>query len=236
MVEREDVIAGGIGAAKALASRFIPGVSEMLAGFDSYRSARFERETKEFLDCLHADLTRVDKKFDPAWFSTPDGERFAHKVLDCAIDAQLSDKKELFARALLNGAATPETELIEKFRFVDILRHLSLAALMVLADIHHSLAPDARGPGRTPPTNKPYPHVDPKRISEKLSPKYDPYVVESALCELQGQGLFSSTAEWSPQPDGSFRTGGGFSDALAYTDFTCRFVEFITIENERTSG
>ncbi len=234
MAKVTDVIAGGIGSAKALASR-VPVIGEMIAGFDSYKSAQFERETKDFLQHLDTAILQVGTKFDASWFATADGEKFARKVLDCAIDAQLSDKKELFVKALLNGALSPEMELIEKLKFVDILRHLSRAALMVLSDMHQLLAPEARGPGRTPPTNKPYPHVDPKRIAESLSAKYDPYAVESALCEMQGQGLFSSTAEWTLQPSGSYRSGGGFSDALAYTDFTCRFVEFITIQENGTS-
>jgi len=234
MPKVSDVIAGGIGSAKAFASR-LPIVGEIIAGFDSYRNARFERETTEFLHHLDTALAQVGESFDPSWFASPDGERYARKVLDCAVDAQLADKKELFAKALLNGAIVEQIDLVEKFKFIDILRQLSRAALMVLADMHEFLGPDTRGPGRTPPTNKPYPLVDPKRIAERLSSKYDPYLIEASLSEMQGQGLFSSTGEWNRQADGSSRPGGGFSEALAYTDFTCRFVEFITLQCKDTT-
>ena len=227
MPKKSDVIAAGVGVGKSLASK-APILSEIIAGFDSYRSARFERETKEFLHELDMAIGKVEGKFDGSWFTSSDGERFARKVLDCAVDAQLADKKQLFANAFINGAISEELNLLEKFKFIDILRQLSLSALMVLADMHKILGPDARRPGRTPPM-KPYPLVDQKQIAERLSSNYDPYLVEASLYEMQGQGLFSNTGQWNRQADGSSRIGGGYSDALAYTDFTCRFVKFITI-------
>lgn len=235
MPQVSDLIAGGKGLAKALASR-IPVFSEIFATFDSYRKARFERETKEFLNYLETALAQVGEKFDPSWFASPDGEKYARKVFDCGVDAQLAEKKELFAKALLSGAIVEEIDLYEKLKFIDILRQLSRAALNVLADMHEFLAPDARGPGRTPSTNKPYPLVDPKRIAERLSSKYHPYLIEASLYEMQGQGLFSNIGEWTRQADGSSRPGGGFAEELAYTDFTCRFVEFITLRKKTQRG
>jgi hypothetical protein len=224
----DDVAAGVVGTIKSVVSR-VPLLGEMIAGWDAYPSARFERETQEFLKALDSALVRFGQKLDPSWFATLDGEKFARKVLDCAVDAQLADKKELFANALVNGAVNANASPIEKLKFVDMLRQMSLASLMVLADIHSVLSPDVRGAGREPLSNKPYPLVDPKRIAERLSPKYGPYLVESAMQEMQSQGLFSSTGEWTRQKDGSSRPGRGFADALTYTDFTCRFVEFITV-------
>jgi hypothetical protein len=228
MIKTSDIVAGGFGSAKALASR-VPILNEILAGFDSYKRARFEPETEEFLQHLYTALDRVEQKFEPSWFTTHEGDIFARKVLDCAVDAQLADKKELFANALVSGALDGRTSDIEKLKFVDFLRHLSRAAIMVLADIHSMLSAEARGPGRNPRIDKSYPLVDPKRIAEHLSSKYNAYLVEAALQEMQSYGLFSSTGEWIRQPDGTSRPGGGFDHALAYTDFTCRFVEFITL-------
>jgi hypothetical protein len=224
---RSDVLAGVIGSAKALASR-LPLLGEAIGGYDSYHRARFERGTKEFMEHLDEALGQIGEKSDLTWLTTPDGERFARKVLDCGIDAQLADKKQLFARALVNGALREEASLVEKLKFVDMLRLLSRASLDVLADVHNLLSHDARRPGHHPPANKPYPLVNPKRIAERLGSKYDPYLVEAALQEMQSHGLFSSTAEWTRQADGSLHPQG-FSDALTYTDFTCRFVEFITL-------
>ena len=149
-------------------------------------------------------------------------------MLDCAVDAQLADKKALFANALVNGAIASGVSPLEKLKFVDMLRQMSKASLMVLADMHSTLSADVRGPGRQPVSTKPYPLVEPMRIAEQLSSKYDPYLVESTLREMESQGFFSSTGEWTRQQDGSSRPGGGFATALSYTDFTCRFVEFIT--------
>ena len=151
----EDVAAGVVGTVKALVSR-MPGLGEMIAGWDAYHKARFERETQDFLKALDSVLARMGRSLDPSWFTTLEGETFARKVLDCAVDAQLADKKELFANALVNGAINVEITPIEKLKFVDMLRQMSRASLMVLADIHSMLSPDVRGPGRQPPSNRPY--------------------------------------------------------------------------------
>ena len=48
----------------------------------------------------------------------------------------MEDKQELFINALINGVRDKETSNLEKLKFIDILRHLSLASLMILADMH----------------------------------------------------------------------------------------------------
>lgn len=91
---------------------------------------------------------------------------------------------------------------------------------------------NVRGPGRTFDTLKGIPYIDPSKVAEQLSKKYHPYSVTSAIHELEGEGLFSNVGEWRKQHDGSFAQGSGFQDGLSYTDFTYRFVEFITINDK----
>jgi hypothetical protein len=111
MIKTSDIVAVGFGSAKALASR-VPILNEILAGFDSYKRARFEPETEEFLQHLYTALDRVEQKFEPSWFTTHEGDIFARKVLDCAVDAQLADKKELFANALVSGRLMDEPRIL----------------------------------------------------------------------------------------------------------------------------
>ncbi len=228
MTNGKDIIAGVNGALKALAGK-IPILNELISGYDAYRHAQFERETKKFLEVLHSGIESLSEKLDLSWLSTPEGETFAYKVVESAIDAQIADKRELFANALINGISKKDTDELLKLKFIDILRNLSKASLMILSEMHEFLSGNVRGPGRKPPRNQPYPIVKTGDIVSKLGAKYDPYLIASAIWEMQSQGLFDETAEWGIGQDGHIQSKGGFSSALAYTDFTCRFVEFITL-------
>ena len=50
---------------------------------------------------------------------------------------------------------------------------------------------------------------------------------------MESQGLFSRTGEWRKNSTGTFVEGGGFSTDLCYTDFTARFVEFVTLKDKK---
>ena len=90
-----------------------------------------------------------------------------------------------------------------------------------------------RGPNRNADPISAFPHIDPDKIAEELSSSFHPYLVTSAINEMESQGLFSRTGEWKTSShDGSYVSGGGFSTDVCYTDFTARFVEFITISEE----
>ena len=142
----------------------------------------------------------------------------------------MEDKQELFVNAFINGVNKQTIPQLEKLKFVDMLRQLSRASLMVLAEMQKMFISQVRGPDREPDTTKPYPLVDPSRIAQDLSDKYDPYLVTSAISEMESQGLFSRTGEWKRDTSGRHLPGGGFSTELCYTDFAARFVEFIIIE------
>lgn len=94
--------------------------------------------------------------------------------------------------------------------------------------MHTMYARQVRGQGWSPDPIGPYPMVEPTDVAEKLSNKYNPYLVTAAVYELQSHGLFSTTGEWLKLGDGTLRPGGGFQTALCYTDFAARFVEFIS--------
>jgi hypothetical protein len=129
---------------------------------------------------------------------------------------------------LINGVNDKSTSELEKLKFVDMLRHLSRASLLVLAEIHKLFLGQVRGPGRDIDLTSSYPLVAPDDIAEKLSNKYDPYLVTSSISEMESQGLFSRTGEWRKDPTtGKQMPGGGFLTEMCYTDFSARFVEFI---------
>jgi hypothetical protein len=140
----------------------------------------------------------------------------------------MEDKQELFINALVNGVRDKETSHLEKLKFVDILRHLSLASLMLLADMHQMFKSKVKGRGRPGPSIDGSPLVDPGQIAQELSDKYHPYLINASIYEMESQGLFSNIHEWRKSRDGKYISGTYFNNALSYTDFTFRFVEFIT--------
>jgi len=211
----------------------VPGLGQAIAGWDAYKKSGFERNLKAIISHLNNKIDDFESFFSDDWFKSQEGQQFTRKVFDSAFDMQMEDKQELFINALINGALDKETTNLEKLKFVDMLRNLSLASHMVLADIHKMFIDDVRGPGRNADLISAFPLINPSIISKELSATYHPYLVTSAISEMESQGLFSRTGEWRKKNhDGSFVEGAGFSTDLCYTDFTARFVEFVTLEEE----
>lgn len=223
----KDALEALSGTAKSALS-LIPGLGQAIAGYDEYRRSQFNRSLLSLLQSLEQKVNDVRAFTTSEWLQSEDGQQFCWKVLSSALDSQIEEKQELFVNALIQGTARPEVSQLEKLKFIDMLRHLSKAALMVLADMHAMYGGQVRGPGRSPDPVSAYPMVEPTDIAEKLSAKYDPYLVTSAVYELQSHGLFSTTGEWRKFADGTFHAGGGFQTALCYTDFAARFAEFIS--------
>ena len=117
--------------------------------------------------------------------------------------------------------------LEEKTKFIDMLRQLSLASLQILAEMHTMFEPSSRRPGREQNLDSGAPLIDAEKIAEQLSDKHDPYLIVSAVKELESQGLFSNVHSFHKVGD-KFKAGPGFQNALTYTDFSARFVEFIS--------
>jgi len=224
-----DLLQALIGTVKSAAS-MVPGVAPIIAGVDAYRRSQMERNIFKFINHLKDKVDNLSSLLSNDWLRTSDGEQFFSKVWDAALDSQIVDKQELFASALVQGVSNPNIPNLEKLKFIDMLRHLSLASLMVLAEMHTMFKDQVRGPSRTPDPIDAFPLVDPTTIAEKLSDKYDPYLVVSAVSELESEGLFCKIGEWTRNANGEFKSGGGFATAMCYTDFTARFVEFITVD------
>jgi len=228
LTEREENLFAGLSATAKSALSLVPGLGQALSGWDAYHRSAFDRNVRKVIEYLSDRIDNIEDFFQDKYLHTEKGQQFARKVFDAAFDAQLEDKQELFMNALVNGAKSKTTTELEKLKFVDILRHLSRASLMILAEMHNMLINQVRGPMRQPDPTSSYPLVDPSAIAENLSEIYDPYLVTSSISEMESQGLFSRTGEWRKDPvSGRQMPGGGFSTEMCYTDFAARFVEFI---------
>lgn len=227
--DRENDLLEALSGTTKSALSLLPVVGQAIAGFDAYKRSAFERSVLELIKHLADKVENLNDFFLQEYFQTSAGEQLLRKTLDSALDAQLNDKQELFANALVNAPDSTNLAEIQKLKFVDMLRHLSLAALMVLSEMHKMFIAQVRGQGRNPGLMSPLPQVDPDSVAKKLGHLYEPYLVTAAIYELQSVGLFSKTGEWRKQGTDEYAPGGGFATELCYTDFSARFVEFITI-------
>jgi len=220
---------GALSSTTKSALSLIPVLGQAIAGWDAYKRSSFERNVRKLIEHLSQKVDDLKAFFSADYFQTEEGQLFTRKVIDAALDSQLEDKQELFVNALINAPTSQSLGELQTLKFVDMLRHLSRAALMVLAEMHRMFCKQVRGPGRNPDPTQSFPLVDPASIAEKLSDRYDPYLVTSAISEMESQGLFSRTGEWRKDATGRYMSGGGFATEMCYTDFAARFVEFITV-------
>ena len=211
------------GALKTLASRF-PGLGEALGAYEEFERCRKEKTLAQFVEDVHDRLERAQPKLDGDWLGSEEGQVFVGKVIDAALDAQTADKRQLFANALLNGAIM-NIPLATKTKFVDLLRSLSRLALDVLAELHSEFRSKVANHSESTV-------ITPERVAEQLcsgSSELDPYAVISAIEELRSAGLFSYVTRWRRTADGAVSSSESYSAGnIAYTEFTTRFVEFIT--------
>jgi hypothetical protein len=212
-------ILGGI--TKSLLSR-IPVIKEAIAGAEAYRQYTFRKNVQTLMDRLSEKIDDMEKFSRHESFRTPDGEQFIRKVIDAAIDEQLQDKHEFFINAMINGVNDQTIGQLEKLKFIDILRQLSRIAILVLLEIHNLFKDN-----RTPPIIQST-FINPENIAEKLSYKYNPYLTLSAISELISMGLFSSTIEWFKTHEGGYKSGKYSPSGVNYTEFTAKFIEFIS--------
>ena len=211
----------------------IPGLDQAISGWDSYQRSKFERNLLKVINQLKEQVDNIESFFSDEWIKTEDGKQFSRKVFDCVFDTQLEDKQELFVNALINGVKDKKSTHLEKLKFIDMLRHLSRASLMVLAEMHKMFINNVRGPNRNADPISAFPFIDSGKIVEKLSSSFHPYLITSAIREMESQGLFDRMGEWTKSShDGSYVSGQGFLNDDCYTDFTARFVEFIKISKE----
>lgn len=237
LTDREnDLLKSLSGTAKSALS-LLPVVGQAIAGLDAYKRSSFDRSILKLIEHLSEKVEDLDTFFRQEYFQSAAGEQILRKIIDSALDDQLNDKQELFVNALVNAPGTTDLDEIQKLKFVDMLRHLSLAALVVLSKMHKMFIEQVRGPGRNPDPTSSFSQVDPDRIAENLGHLYEPYLVTSTIYEMQSVGLFSKIGEWRKLGTGGYIPGSGFATELCYTDFSARFVEFITIaKKEQLEG
>lgn len=186
-----DLLEALSGTAKSALS-IIPGLGQAIAGWESYKRSGFDRNLLNVIKQLQEKTGSLGTLFSQEWIKTEEGQQFSRKVFDSAFDTQLEDKQELFVNALINGINDDQTEYLEKLKFVDMLRNLSRASLMVLADMHKMFINKVKGPDRVADSISPLPRVDSNSIAQELSTKYHPYLITSAISEMESQGLFSN--------------------------------------------
>lgn len=232
LTEREKNLMAALSGTTKSALSLIPVLGQAIAGWDAYKHSAFERNVRQLIEHLFQKVDDLKVFSSAEYFQTDEGQLFARKVIDAALDPQLEDKQELFVNALANAPTSQSIGELQKLKFIDILRHLSRAAVMVLAEMHKMFYNQVRGPGRNPDPIQSFPLVDPTSIAQKLSNIYDPYLVTSAISEMESQGLFSRTGEWRKDRSGQYMPGGGFATEMCYTDFAARFVEFITAKRK----
>ena len=226
----KDALQASSGTIKSALS-LVPGLAQAIAGLDAYNQSKFERNVQSMITYLNDKVDNLGSICSDEWLETENGKLFSRKVVDSALDAQLEDKQELFFNALINGVRNRDISELEKLKFVDMLRQLSRASLEVLADMHKIYGDQASRPGRKQNTSA-SPHIDREKIVDKLSDRYNPYLIESCVEELKAVGLFSPNIEYYRLPEGKYRRGNYLSEGNSvYTEFTYRFVEFITVDS-----
>lgn len=221
-INPKDIKQGFTAAGKSLLCK-VPVLKQIIVGYDSYKENAYKRNLGKLLSQLENNVENVIQVFEDDWVKTDDGILFCNKVLDSALDAQLEEKQELFINALINGINNKEIIFLEKLKFVDILRHASLLSLMVLADMQSIFKRPSSGQ-----------QIQPERVAENLSNKYAPYSILGAIQELAGYGLFSNVTDWGKiSGTDKERSLGYYPDGtIAYTRYTTKFIDFITLKND----
>ena len=232
----------------------IPGLGQAIAGWDAYKRSCFERNVTEVITQLKDKVATFDTLISGDWIHTVDGQRFARKVFDCAFDTQIEDKQELFVNGLINGIMDEGLSYLEKLKFIDILRSLSLSAVMILADLHRLIEADLNMENkgqryvnckiaREIESTSEMPNgvssvvFDPEEAVKLLGTKYDPHLVQASLDELKSQGVLSDVAGWFRGKGGEVHSRSRYGDRLCYTELTIKFITFITVKaSEKTAA
>ena len=229
-VEREARYQALVAGLKTLAAE-VPLLGLLFAPRDAYEASqrvKYEYYSRHLLEYLSDQVQDLRKLFADPWLQTAEGQLFARKVVGCALDSQLEDKQQLFANVLIHGVVDQELPNLEKLKFVDVLRQLSRAALDVLAEMHPVYRDQVIRPGRPRDGRAAAPQIVIDDLIRRLSNKFHPFLIESAIAEMTSIGLFSRYSGWYRLPDGEYRTESYLERPIMYSDFTARFVEFIS--------
>lgn len=206
----------------------IPVLAQLLKIQEKLKQDQFNRSIVKILTFLKEKVDDPELLFSDEWLRSEEGQTFARKVFASALDAQLADKQQLFVNALINGIENKQLPYHEKLKFTDMIRHLSLPALMILSKIHqlYENRPEATGFHDLSPDSF---SVNRMEVVQKLGNQYDPHLIESCLDEMRGYGVFSSTGTYFRDNAGKYQAGfpqGGY----IYSAYTHRFVKFLLRE------
>jgi hypothetical protein len=201
----------------------IPVFGVLYEGYEAYKKSTEEKLFKEFVYTVNDKVQKIEAQFDEEWINSHEGENFCSKVMASAVNAEYCDKQELFANALINGTIVSDIESSEKFKFVDILRQLSRPALDVLAVMY-----TMRDKIKSQMASMLAENVTNDAHKEGRLKGMDYYLVYSCIEEIKNVGLLSTAITVRKDMDGSYRVATYSDRAESYTDFTQRFIEFVT--------
>lgn len=201
----------------------IPVFGVLYEGYEAYKKSTEEKLFKEFVYTVNDKVQKIEAQFDEEWINSQEGQNFCHKVMASAVNAEYCDKQALFANALINGTVVSDIESSEKFKFVDILRHLSRPALDVLAFMY-TMKDKIQGQMASMLAE----NVTNDAHKEGKLKDMDYYLIYSCVEEIKNVGLLSTATKVDKDTDGSYRVRTWYDRSESYTSFTQRFIEFVT--------
>ncbi len=206
--------------------------------FNAYQQRRDLEALEQFAHYLAEKIGNMEQLLSERYLATPDGNRFAHKIVAAATDPKIAEKREVFANALINGARSRsdgEIGELDLLRFTDLLISLSAASLEELALIHK--------------------YCEPKLLAEKdldmatvefnlyrdaLRPKFmgdsggAAHYHNAVLRELKSAGLFARV-RYQRMPDGSAKLASMLAgEDNYYTTYTRDFARFASTPTKPT--
>lgn len=201
----------------------IPFLGIMFEGYEAYKKSSEEKQFKAFVNTINTRVENLDAQFNEEWIKGQEGQNFCSKVIASAMNAEYCDKQELFANALINGTVISDIESSEKFKFIDMLRHLSRPALDVLAFMY-SMQDRIQGQMASMLAES----VTNDAHKEGKLNGMDYYLIYSCIEEIKNVGLLSTATKVDKDVDGSYRVRSWYDRSESYTSFTQRFIEFVT--------
>jgi hypothetical protein len=210
MDQKEALVESAKTTALAMIKR-VPVLGELLEGLEKYKDTLEEQQRELFLDLLCERVGELEK-LQSDYFKSDEISKIVRKIVSSALNSEYIDKTEFFRNALLN--CDQKIDNAEKLKFVEILRHASRPALLVLAkekELHSARGPD-------------YSQEVLQNELIKNMPRFDPHLIESCINELYSLGVFSSTLDF--HPDGG-RKNHFNKGTAAYTKLTDRFINFV---------
>lgn len=204
-IDQKDAISAGLNEATIEAMKLIPGLNVLIAGVRKYEEQIENQQRRAFIEALSSRVSDIEEHFKDEWYTTSEAQEFVTKTAASALNAEYADKVEFFANMLLN-ATRQNLEQMERLKFLEMVRHLSKPALVVLAavtELHLS-----RGSSHSPQVD------DPTSKGQIISNTgFEPLLVAACIDELRSVGVLSSE---------------GFAAQVAgFTSFTLKFVNFI---------